>query len=196
MPAARSRLIRLQGIPFPASATPSDSQRNERSVHLSFSARGRTAAGRPTLMLLTVYLLLARKGEKRQVFQTDTSAAVSQTRGSKLFYGKVSPIVTTTKKRPCHFATYGSGRARLLRSFPFLRSARTPLSHVCLLETMLPPLVGNGRPLPPSLARFKIPYNRLFRGHFRPRKRRGTVIAQSQPVSSRLKSLGSTLTRR
>jgi len=67
---------------------------------------------------------------------------------SKLFYGKVSPIVTTTKKRPCHFATYGSSKARELDYFRTnVSPARTMLSYTCLLETTFSQLVGNGRPL-------------------------------------------------
>jgi hypothetical protein len=89
-------------------------------------------------MLLTVYLLLARKREKRQVFQSDTSADISQTRGSKLFYGKVSPIVTTTKKRPCHFATYGSGKGRLLLRCAFLHSAHPAFALLCYSRQCFP----------------------------------------------------------
>lgn len=106
------------------------SQRNKFFVHLSilsfffFPCPPIAATGDATLMLLTVYLLPDRKGKERKVFQTDTHIGLSilETRSSKLFYGKVSPIVTTTKKRPCHFATYGSGRARPTLPLTFLQS--------------------------------------------------------------------------
>jgi len=131
-------------------------------------------------MLLTVYLLLARKREKRQVSQTDTSAGVSRTRGSKLFHGKVSPIVTTTKKRPRHFATYGSGRL-------LLQSAHAAFARA-LLETMFlppppPPARWERKASRPSLAfssSFKIPCNR---GHFPP-ARTSTGLGRNFPRAS------------
>ncbi|CAL1680296.1 unnamed protein product [Lasius platythorax] len=83
-----------------------------------------------------------------ELFQPDTSAGILETRSSKLFYGKVSPIVTATKKRPCHFATYGSGKAREPDYFRTnVSPERTPLSNTCLLETTFSPLTENGRPL-------------------------------------------------
>lgn len=88
------------------------------------------------------------KGKKKVVFQNDTSTGILETWSSKLFYGKVSPIVTTTKKRPCHFATYGSGKAREPDYFRTnVSPERTMLLYTCLLETTFSPLAGNGRPL-------------------------------------------------